>query len=149
MRLKFLAHANNGCLWWGPNSRLSGIYRLRVRCATHCATPWLCCVVVWLQYCFFIYNHILWPIILILTVRNFINKIFNMSASRAWIRMVLRASSNKPIYHYSYLFLSNFTFSNNHMYLQLSNLFNMHVTNIALNKLRMVKCNLQAISVTV
>ena len=39
IRVKFLAQGNNGGLWWGSNSRLTGIHRSRVRRATHCATP--------------------------------------------------------------------------------------------------------------
>ena len=43
MRVKFLAQGNNGGLWWGLNSRLTGIHRSQVRRATHCATlpPWI------------------------------------------------------------------------------------------------------------
>ena len=33
---------NNGGLWWGSNSRLTGIHRSPVIRATHCATPHWC-----------------------------------------------------------------------------------------------------------
>ena len=38
------AEGNSGSLWWGSNSRLTGLGRLRVRRATHCATlpQWQC-----------------------------------------------------------------------------------------------------------
>ena len=39
MRVKFLAQWNKGGLWWGSNSRPTGIHRSGVRRATHCATP--------------------------------------------------------------------------------------------------------------
>ena len=38
MIVKFLAQGNNGSLWWGSNSRLTGIYQFTVRLSTHCAT---------------------------------------------------------------------------------------------------------------
>ena len=37
-QLEFLAQGNNGGLWWGSNSRLTGIHLSGVRRATHCAT---------------------------------------------------------------------------------------------------------------
>ena len=39
MRVKFFAQGNNGGLWWGSNSRLTGIHRLWVRRTTHYDTP--------------------------------------------------------------------------------------------------------------
>ena len=39
MKVKFLAQGNTGSLWWGLNSQLTGIHRLQVRRAIHCATP--------------------------------------------------------------------------------------------------------------
>ena len=52
MRVKFLAHGNNGSLCWGSNLRLTVIHRLQVRPTTNCATPPV------FSYFFILYPHV-------------------------------------------------------------------------------------------